>query len=79
MNTHVISVVSVVNLSSDAEDRLKIYRDNFESAYLTATRSFYKGQASQYLAENGVRNYMNYVSRPVTWWHRFIADWYVVR
>ena len=56
-----ISILVAVNLSSDADDRLKIYRENFESAYLTATTMFYKGQASQYLAENGVRNYMNYV------------------
>lgn len=51
-----------MNLSSDADDHLKIYRENFESAYLAATTMFYKEQASQHLAENGVRNYMNYAA-----------------
>ena len=49
-----------VNLSSDAEDKLKIYRDNFEKAYIEATEAFYKTKAPQYLAANGVQNYMKY-------------------
>ena len=49
-----------VNLSSEAEDKLKIYRENFEKAYLEATKSFYKLKAPQYLAANGVQNYMRY-------------------
>lgn len=51
---------SYVNLSSDVEDKLKIYRENFEKAYLEATKSFYKLKASQYLQANGVQNYMRY-------------------
>ncbi len=49
-----------VNLSSDAEDKLKIYRENFEAAYIEATEAFYKTKAPQYLADNGVQNYMKY-------------------
>lgn len=49
-----------VNLSSDVEDKLKIYRDNFEKAYIEATEAFYKTKAPQYLAANGVQNYMRY-------------------
>ena len=49
-----------VNLSSDVEDKLKIYRTNFEKAYLEATESFYKLKAPQYLQANGVQNYMRY-------------------
>ena len=49
-----------MNLSSDAEDKLKIYRENFEKAYIEATESFYKAKAPQYLAANGVQNYMKY-------------------
>lgn len=49
-----------VNLSSDAEDKLKIYRENFEKAYLEATESFYKAKAPEYLVSNGVQNYMRY-------------------
>ncbi len=49
-----------VNLSSDADDKLKIYRENFEKAYLHATESFYKAKAPEHLADNGVQNYMKY-------------------
>ncbi|XP_032235365.1 cullin-5 [Nematostella vectensis] len=51
---------SYVNLSSDASDKLMIYRENFEKAYIDATEEFYKAQASSYLQENGVQNYMRY-------------------
>ncbi|KAL3882595.1 hypothetical protein ACJMK2_028922 [Sinanodonta woodiana] len=51
---------SYVNLSSDTEDKLKIYRDNFEKAYLEATEAFYKLKAPLYLQSNGVQNYMWY-------------------
>lgn len=50
-----------VNLSSDILDKLRIYRENFEKAYLEATEEFYKTQAAAYLQENGVQNYMKYV------------------
>ena len=53
---HLVSV----NLSSDVEDKLKIYRENFEKAYLDATEKFYKLKAPQYLESNGVQNYMRY-------------------
>ncbi|PIK56997.1 putative cullin-5 [Apostichopus japonicus] len=51
---------SFVNLCSNSEDRLQIYRESFEAAYLETTESFYKTQAPEYLAENGVQNYMRY-------------------
>ncbi|KAK6185168.1 hypothetical protein SNE40_007460 [Patella caerulea] len=51
---------SYVNLSSDTDDKLKIYRDNFEKAYLEATESFFKMKAPRYLSENGVQNYMSF-------------------
>ncbi|KAK7494516.1 hypothetical protein BaRGS_00014169 [Batillaria attramentaria] len=54
---------SYVNLSSDAEDKLKIYRENFEKAYLQAAEEFYKKNAPQYLEENGVQNYMRYADQ----------------
>ncbi|CAH1799922.1 unnamed protein product, partial [Owenia fusiformis] len=54
---------SYVNLCSNQEDRLKIYRDNFEKAYLEATDAFYKAKAPQYLADNGVQNYMKYADQ----------------
>ena len=49
-----------VNLSSDMEDKLKIYQDNFEHAYLAATEQFYRAKAPEYLDANGVQNYMRY-------------------
>jgi hypothetical protein len=39
---------SYVNLCSNVDDKLKIYRENFERAYILATESFYKIQASVY-------------------------------
>lgn len=51
-----------VNLCSNADDRLQIYRENFEKAYLDSTERFYKTQAPSYLQQNGVQNYMKYVS-----------------
>jgi hypothetical protein len=36
---------SYVNLCSNVDDKLKIYRENFERAYILATESFYKIQA----------------------------------
>ena len=54
-------MILLVNLSSEVLDKLKIYRENFEKAYLEATEEFYKTQAAAYLQENGVQNYMKYV------------------
>lgn len=51
---------SYVNLCSNTEDKLQIYRENFERAYIEATESFYRVQAPVYLEENGVQNYMKY-------------------
>jgi len=51
---------SYVNLSSNTEDKLQIYRDNFERAYIEATEAFYRVQAPDHLKENGVQAYMKY-------------------
>uniref|UniRef100_A0A674H2N5 Cullin-5 n=1 Tax=Taeniopygia guttata TaxID=59729 RepID=A0A674H2N5_TAEGU len=40
---------SYVNLCSNPEDKLQIYRDNFEKAYLDSTERFYRTQAPSYL------------------------------
>lgn len=56
----VLYLLSAVNLSSDCEDKLKIYRENFEKAYLEATESFYRTKAPEYMALNGVQEYMKY-------------------
>uniref|UniRef100_A0A673YZA6 Cullin-5 n=1 Tax=Salmo trutta TaxID=8032 RepID=A0A673YZA6_SALTR len=52
---------SYVNLCSNPEDKLQIYRDNFEKAYLDSTERFYRTQAPSYLQQNGVQNYMKYL------------------
>jgi cullin-5 len=49
-----------VNLCSNPEDRLLIYRDNFEKAYIQATEAFYKAKAPEFLRLNGVEDYMKY-------------------
>lgn len=51
---------SYVNLSSNNDDKLKIYRENFEKAYIDATESFYKAKASEFKQQNGVQSYMKY-------------------
>ncbi|RVE64172.1 hypothetical protein OJAV_G00143850 [Oryzias javanicus] len=51
---------SYVNLCSNPEDKLQIYRDNFEKAYMDSTERFYRTQAPSYLHQNGVQNYMKY-------------------
>uniref|UniRef100_A0A8B9H2E2 Cullin-5 n=1 Tax=Astyanax mexicanus TaxID=7994 RepID=A0A8B9H2E2_ASTMX len=53
---------SYVNLCSNPDDKLQIYRDNFEKAYLDSTERFYRTQAPSYLQQNGVQNYMKYVN-----------------
>lgn len=52
-----------MNLCSNPDDKLQIYRDNFEKAYMDSTERFYRTQAPAYLQQNGVQNYMKYVSR----------------
>lgn len=54
---------AAVNLSTDAENKLKIYEDNFERAYLDATTKFYSLQAAHYLDDNGVNDYMKYAQQ----------------
>lgn len=51
---------SYVNLSSNAEDKLEIYRENFEMAYLKATAEFYRLKSAEQQQENGVLAYMKY-------------------
>lgn len=51
---------SYVNLCSNTDDRLQIYRENFEAAYIESTEMFYRLKAPQHLADNGVQAYMRY-------------------
>lgn len=51
---------SYVNLSSNMEDKLQIYRDYFEAAYLKATASFYRLKAAEQQQANGVLAFMKY-------------------
>lgn len=57
--------IPLVNLCSNLEDKLQIYRENFEKAYLDSTERFYRTQAPSYLQQNGVQNYMKYVSHSI--------------
>jgi cullin-5 len=49
-----------VNLCSNPTDKLQIYRENFEAAYIQATEAFYWVKAPEYLSLHGVENYMRY-------------------
>jgi cullin-5 len=51
---------SYVNLCSNTFDRLKIYRENFEAAYIQSTEMFYRLKAPEQLETNGVQAYMRY-------------------
>lgn len=49
-----------MNLCSNSTDKLQIYRENFEAAYIQATEDFYVVKAQDYLSMYGVENYMRY-------------------
>ena len=49
-----------MNLCCDPEDKLKIYREHFEKAYLESTIEFYNKQALDFLVANGVIEYLKY-------------------
>ncbi|XP_066586971.1 cullin-5 [Prorops nasuta] len=51
---------SYVNLCSNTTDKLQIYRENFEAAYIEATEAFYWVKAQEQLSLHGVENYMKY-------------------
>lgn len=44
----------------ESDDRLDVYRKTFEKAYVDNTINYYKSRAAEYMAENGVINYMLY-------------------
>lgn len=51
---------SYVNLCSNQEDRLMIYRENFEAAYIKTTSDFYRLKAHEQLQAHGVQSFMRY-------------------
>jgi cullin 5 len=51
---------SYVNLCSDSEDKLKIYKENFEKAYLESEIEFYNKHAQQFITDNGIIKYLTY-------------------
>ncbi|GJQ74661.1 hypothetical protein Trydic_g21514 [Trypoxylus dichotomus] len=51
---------SYVNLCSSIDDKMQIYRENFEAAYIQSTEMFYKLKGPEQLAANGVQAYMRY-------------------
>jgi cullin-5 len=51
---------SYVNLCSDPEDKLKIYKENFEKAYLESEVEFFNKHAQQFITDNGIISYLTY-------------------
>ena len=47
-------------MCSDPEDRLKIYKENFEKAYLDSLIQFYHIHAQQFISQNGIIKYLVY-------------------
>lgn len=60
MNTNLLCVL--VNLCSNNEDKLEVYRQYFEQTYIETTRSYYVTKASAYLELYDVKSYMCYVT-----------------
>ncbi|XP_055923127.1 cullin-5 [Eupeodes corollae] len=56
---------SYVNLCSNPEDKLEIYREYFEAAYLKATNNFYNIKASDQQQSNGVQAFMKYADAKI--------------
>jgi len=54
-----------VNLCSDLEDRLKIYKENFEKVYLESEVEFYKTHAQSFISENGIIKYLHYADTKI--------------
>ena len=52
---------SFVSLWEEKEDAPKLYKELYEAAYVDAMEKFYEIDAPQYLAENGLIEYMKYV------------------
>ena len=59
-------ILATVNLSTDTVNKLRIYQENFEQVYISSAVDFYTAQASAYLSENGIQNYMKYVRNACT-------------
>lgn len=51
---------SYVNLCSNSDDKLLIYRENFEAAYIRTTADFYRMKANEHLQAHGVQSFMRY-------------------
>ncbi|XP_050439337.1 cullin-5-like isoform X3 [Adelges cooleyi] len=51
---------SYVNLSTDPNNKLNIYRKHFEKAYMISTEAFYKVKAPEYLELHGAHDYIKY-------------------
>lgn len=58
--TYFIYINFLVNLCSNPLDKLEIYRENFEAAYIKETEDFYKIKAPEQLQLHGVEKYMKY-------------------
>ncbi len=52
----------IVNLSTEVSNKLRIYQEYFEKNYISSAEEFYQAHGQAYLSENGVQNYMKYVS-----------------
>ncbi len=61
--------IPTVNLSTEVTNKLRIYQEHFESRYISCAIEFYTIHGQAHLSENGVQNYMKYVSVlfPVTY------------
>lgn len=54
--------MDLVNLFQNNDDKLKMYKENFEVAYIEATKSFYQKRALDYFKDNNISDYLDYVN-----------------
>lgn len=47
-------------MCSDNDDKLRIYKEHFEKAYLESTAEFYNQHAQKYIHDHGIIKYLNY-------------------
>ena len=65
-----------VNLSTEVTNKLRIYQEHFEKQYIDSTTEFYTVHGRAYLSENGVQNYMSYVSAAAAVWEQEASLWF---
>ena len=52
-------------MCSDPDDRLKIYKENFERAYLDSEVAYYNKYAQKFISDKGIIEYLTYADAKI--------------